>query len=145
MPASTGIKVSALSYIILYVGDTNKAAEFYRDKLGLEIKVNHPGWAELKTGDTTLALHQISECANSEATTTTTTCASTMSKAAENSPYMVFNVDNIKEAYATLKDAGIKFDSEPRQVCEEGDQVGLSADFTDLDGNRLSIFSMVAK
>lgn len=130
MPTSTGLKISQLSYVILYVRNTDAAAKFYNEKLGLKIKVQSPGWVELETGSTTLALHETNE---------------PPTKGTPGSPYMVFNVDNIHNAYEALKKDGIKFDGEPKQVCEEGDTLGLSADFHDPDGNRLSIFSMVPK
>lgn len=128
MPTSTGLKLSTLSYVIIYVKDTEKSVAFYRDKLGMTVKVNHPGWAELETGATTLALHGTDK-----------------PTPAESNACLVFQVDSIHEATAELKNRGIAFKEEPREVCEEGDKVGLSADFTDLDGNVLSIFGYVPK
>lgn len=129
MPTSTGLKLSSLSYVIIYVRDTEKSAAFYRDKLGMTVKVNNPGWVELETGSTTLALHGTEN----------------MPEIKEGHACMVFAVDDVYEAAKTLKANGVTLKEEPRQVCEEGDHVGMSADFVDLDGNMLSVFSMVPK
>jgi catechol 2,3-dioxygenase-like lactoylglutathione lyase family enzyme len=51
---------SSLVYAIKYVADMNKAVAFYRDKLGLKVRFESPGWSEFETGATTLALHHAS-------------------------------------------------------------------------------------
>lgn len=130
MPATAGLKISTLSYVIIYVTDTEKAAKFYTEKLGLKTKVNHPGWVELETGTCTLALH------GSEKPLTIPS---------EGAPVMVFHVDDIHEATKALKASGVTVKTECQQVCEEGDKLGLSSDFTDPDGNHLSIFGFQPK
>lgn len=127
MPTSTSLKLANLSYVIIYVSDTDKALTFYRDTLGMTVKVSHPGWVELETGATTLALHG---------------SQTPPSPQSERQACMVFHVDDVRAAAAELQNRGITLKEEPRQVCEEGDKVGISADFTDLDGNLLSIFSL---
>ncbi len=129
MPTSTGLKLSNMSYVIIYVTDTEKALSFYRDKLGMSVKVNHPGWVELDTGATTLALHGTDK----------------VSEPTDRHACLVFNVDDVDAAARELKERGITLKEEPRQVCEEGDHVGMSADFTDPDGNLLSVFALVPK
>ena len=49
MPTSTKVKLSKLSYVIVYVKDTEKATQFYRDVLGMPVKVDAPGWVEFDT------------------------------------------------------------------------------------------------
>jgi predicted enzyme related to lactoylglutathione lyase len=39
----------------------NKAVKFYHHMLGLQLKVESPGWSEFVTGESTLALHPASE------------------------------------------------------------------------------------
>ena len=92
MPVKTNIKVSTLSYAIVYVKDTAKALNFYRDVLGATVKVDSPGWVEFETGATTLALHADEE----------------HSPHGRNSVLPVFPVDNIREAFNALKEAGVK-------------------------------------
>lgn len=130
MPTSTKAKLSTLSYVIVYVKDTEKATQFYRDVLGMKVKVEAPGWVEFDSGSTTIALHGIENAP---------------AKPKEGNPDLVFAVENVYEAYDELKKAGVKFNNEPHQVCEEGDKVGFSAGFHDHDGNSLSIFSYVDK
>ena len=126
MAVSTDVKLSTLSYVILYVKDTKKTVPFYRDTLGMKVRVDEHGWVELESGPVTLALHAHENLAPTRS---------------DSEPIVVFNVDNIKHAYEALKAKGVKFDGEPKQVCEGAEgKVGLSADFKDPDGNRLSIF-----
>jgi extradiol dioxygenase family protein len=129
MPAKTDVKLTTISYIILYVKDTAKALPFYRETLGMKVKSEEDGWVELDTGSTTLALH-------SEEKPTAQRSGSAV---------VVFNVDDLQGAYEALKAKGVKFTREPQVVCEAGDKVGKSADFTDPEGNPLSIFGMVSR
>lgn len=130
MAVTTEIKLSTLSYVILYVPNAEEALPFYRDMLGMEVKMSDPGWIELESGAATLALHSSSEIPAEK-------------RAAM--PTMVFQVEDIKEAYEKLKLKGIKFSKEPHEVCSTPDHTGLSADFEDPWGNSLSIFGMVPK
>jgi lactoylglutathione lyase len=129
MPAKTDVKLSTISYVILYVKDTAKAVPFYRDVLGMKVRAEEPGWVEIDTGSTVLALH------------------SEEKPPAERSGcgVVVFGVDDVQAAYESLKEKGVKFRGAPQIVCEAGDKVGKGADFTDPDGNPLSIFGMVPR
>ncbi len=130
MSVKEGVRLSTLSYVILYVPNTKEALSFYRDTLGLAVKMDEDGWVELESGATTVALHGEQEPAPNKGKETTT---------------LVFAVEDIEKTYEELKAKGVKFDKEPKQVCETPDQVGLSADFYDPYGNSLSIFSMVPR
>lgn len=130
MPVPTDVKISTLSYVILYVKDTAKTVPFYRDTLGLKVKVNEQGWVEFESGAVTLALHADENLP---------------AKRAGGEPIVVFNVDDIQIAYEALKSKGVKFEKEPHVVCEAEGKSGKSADFVDPDGNRLSIFGYVKK
>ena len=131
MTTSTEVKLSSLSYVIIYVKDAQKALPFYRDTLGIKVKSDDGNWVELETGSTTLALHSNEEL-------------KTISR--EGQPVMVFSVEDLHDAFKALQTKGIKFNTEPHVVCEAGpEQVGMSADFRDADGNLLSIFGMVKK
>jgi len=131
MPTKAPIKLSTLGYVILYVPNTDTALKFYRDTLGISVRMSEEGWTELETGTTTLALH-----AEKEGKT---------EKITGNLPVIVFNVEDINDAYDQLKSKGVKFEKEPQIVCEMDDHVGKSADFQDPFGNRLSIFAMAPK
>lgn len=132
MQTQSKIQLSTLSYVILYVKDTSKSRDFFHKTLGMKIKLDVPGWVELDTGSTVIALHGLDDkemdCKKSGASTE-----------------LVFQVEDVYAAYNELKAAGVKFASEPHQVCEEENKVGISATFSDLDENSLSIFSYEAK
>jgi lactoylglutathione lyase len=130
MTVKANVSLSNLAYVIIYVKDTEKSVPFYRDLLGIKVKMQHPGWVELETGHTILALHGEEKPSVARG---------------QGQPIMVFHVEKIHETFEALKANGVKFDAEPRQVCEEGDSAGLSADFKDPDGNLLSIFGFVPK
>lgn len=132
MAVQTEVKLSTLSYIIVYVQDTKKALSFYRDTLGMTVKSEEDGWAELETGNTTLALHGMKPEEKHAGVT-------------EGQPIIVFSVDNVHEAREQLVKKGVTFKNEPQIVCDTGDHVGMSTDFFDLDGNRFSIYSLVKK
>lgn len=130
MPVSTPVHLKTIGYVILYVKDAMKTAEWYKDTLGIAIKFAEEGWAELETFGTTLALHSHDKLPTTREETQAVT---------------VFQVEDIKATYQALKDKGVKFEKEPHEVCAQDDFVGLSADFTDPDGNKLSIYGKVFK
>jgi catechol-2,3-dioxygenase len=132
MAVKTDIKLTTMSYVIVYVQDTSKSVPFYRDILGMTVKSEEEGWVELETGNTTLALH----------------CMKPGEKHPgkfKGQPIVVFTVDNVHEARAELLKKGVIFKNECEIVCEAGDHVGMSTNFYDVDGNLYSIFSMVKK
>jgi predicted enzyme related to lactoylglutathione lyase len=127
MSVKTDVKLATLSYVIVYVTDTAKAVAYYRDTLGMKVKIEEDGWIEIDAGATTLALHHADKMSE---------------RKVEGNPILVFSVEKIKVAYEALKEKGIKFHHEPQQVCETPDHVGMSASFSDPWGNTLSIFAM---
>ena len=46
-----------IQYAIVFVNDMPKATAFYRDVLGLPLKLESPAWIEFATEGSTLALH----------------------------------------------------------------------------------------
>jgi catechol 2,3-dioxygenase-like lactoylglutathione lyase family enzyme len=133
MAVKSDIKLSTISYVIVYVKDTENSLPFYKEKLGMKVKSQEPGWVELETGETTLALHGM-EKGKAHA-----------SSSKEGQAIIVFNVDDIYHAKEVLESRGVKFNDAPKVVCEAGDHDGMSADFHDPDGNMYSIFAMMPK
>ncbi len=131
MPVKTDVKLNQLAYVIVYVKDTEKSVPFYRDTLGMKVKVAEKGWVELDAGQTTLALHGL------EPGKTVTT--------GSGQPIICFSVEDIYGTYEALKAKGIKFEKEPHTVCEAEGEDGKSVDFKDPDGNQISIFGYVKK
>ena len=50
------MKVRKTLYMLM-VQDMERGVRFYRDVLGLDVKLHTPGWSELVLGDSTVALH----------------------------------------------------------------------------------------
>ena len=127
MPTKSSLKLSTIGYAIVYVKDIAKSVPFYRDVLGVRVKVEGTGWAEFDTGATTLALH-----AEEEGKTHDARSGSTM---------LVFPVESIDDAHEVLKSNGVKIVKAPHQVCETPTGIGYSIDFEDPDGNLLSLYT----
>ena len=47
-----------LSYVIVFVSDMNRSVAFYRDVIGLSLKIDSPEWSEFATEGATLGLHR---------------------------------------------------------------------------------------
>jgi catechol 2,3-dioxygenase-like lactoylglutathione lyase family enzyme len=127
MAVSTNVKLSTMSFVILYVKDTAKSIPFYRDTLGMNVLMNEEGWVELEAGPTKLCLHGEPEMKPEKAGLTS----------------ICFEVPDVIGYYEGLKTKGVKFEKEPHVVCEAEGKTGKAADFRDPDGNRLSIFGYV--
>jgi catechol 2,3-dioxygenase-like lactoylglutathione lyase family enzyme len=102
-----------LTYVMKFVSNMDTAVKFYRDTLGLPLKIQSPGWSEFATGDITLALHPASE---------------------KNPPGKVelgFSVEDLKAFHADLAAKGVQFPMAPRV---EG--FGALAQFLDSEEQR---------
>lgn len=92
------------------------AKEFYKDKLGLDIKFDFAdkGMTAFKVGDNEPAII-VSNMQNAK-------------------PAIWFTVDNVTQAYNELKNKGIEFLTEPFEI-----MTGLSVEFYDPFGNKLGL------
>ncbi len=130
MPVKTNVKLSTLGYVIVYVKDAQASIPFYRDTLGMTLKLDDGGWVEFETGATTYCLHN-----GSEPITATH---------GYGQPLPVFSVEDFHGTVDALKAAGVKLIKGPVQVCEAGpDKIGMSVEFADPDGNLLSVFGFI--
>ena len=105
-----------LSYAIYFVGDMDRAIRFYRDTLGFAVKFQSPGWSELSTGETTIALH---------------------SSSAENPAGRVrlgINVPDLGSFHKELTGRGVRFTQTPTEM--HGTRV---ARFVDSEGTEVSV------
>jgi lactoylglutathione lyase len=50
-----------LTYVILVTADMERMKRFYRDQLGLRVRVDRPRWVEFETAGATLALNPVTE------------------------------------------------------------------------------------
>jgi catechol 2,3-dioxygenase-like lactoylglutathione lyase family enzyme len=105
--------------VIVYVRDMERAIEFYRDTLGLEVDFETPYWTTFRTGACTLALH-----------------AAERRDPGAGEPDPTFLVANVAAERGRLGAAGVEV-SEIRQPVP-----GIRVfDVHDPDGNRLSLES----
>ncbi len=114
-------KLGQITYIMLGVRDPARAVAFYRDTLGLSVKLEIPGFAFLDAGGATLALSQPLGRASQQIVGATE---------------VVFSVDDVRGAYEALRERGVRFTQEPRNVTGSS----WAANFEDPDGHKLSIF-----
>ncbi|HLY59282.1 MAG TPA: VOC family protein [Terriglobia bacterium] len=118
-------KLSKISTVMLGVREMDRAATFYRDKLGLAVQFEIPGFTFLNTGGVTLCLSEPLARALAGP-------SQPLAGVAE----LVFSVDDVQSAYEALAAKGVKFTLEPHNVT--GTQ--WAANFDDPDGHKLSIF-----
>ncbi len=113
--------LGAIAYVMLGVKDVTRSLAFYRDRLGMSVQTQFPGFAFLESGGIALALSE------------------PLAKALPQGPgaeEVVFGVEGVMESYDALRKAGIQFLGEPRNVTDSR----WAADFRDPDGHLLSIF-----
>ena len=115
------IQLSAISAIMLGVRELDTSLKFYRDKLGLKVRMTEPQLALLDAGPITLGLSPGH-----------VRLAPEIKGATE----VVFRVDNVRAAREALMQRGVVFMNEPRQATP----TEWAAHFRDPDGHLLSIF-----
>jgi catechol 2,3-dioxygenase-like lactoylglutathione lyase family enzyme len=115
------MKLEGIGIVMLGVADLPRSLAFYCGCLGLSVKNQAPGFAFLEAGAVTLGLSE------------------PLAKAASQVPgavEVVFPVSHVREAYQSLREAGVPFSNAPRNVTSEF----WVANLTDPDGHQLSIF-----
>lgn len=106
-----------LHMIILMQNDLSKAVKFYQ-QFGFELKFHVPEkWAEFVVSGIKLGL------------------APTPHELPVHRPGVVFQVENLAQAYTTLKDAGVEFMSEPVTAIH-----GIMVSFKDPGNNVLDLY-----
>jgi catechol 2,3-dioxygenase-like lactoylglutathione lyase family enzyme len=116
----TEYKLTQVSVVMLGVREVARALAFYRDKLGLTVQREIPGFAFLNAGAVTLCLSEPAAKVRGQ-----------VAGAGE----IVFSVDDVTAAYQALQGKGVQFTHEPRNVTP----TTRVANFDDPDGNHLSI------
>jgi catechol 2,3-dioxygenase-like lactoylglutathione lyase family enzyme len=121
MSSAPDFRISAISHIMLGVAQLPTSLEFYRDKLGLRVAFESPGFAFLQAGGVTLCLSEP---------------LSKVSEEVVGAVEVVFGVDDVQQAHAALVARGVRFSHAPRQVTPNE----WAANFADPDGHRLAVF-----
>ena len=114
----TRVRLATIGTIMLGVRHLESSLAFYRDTLGLEVRMKMKDVALLATGGVTLGLIARNPLPPAGA--------------AE----IVFQVPNVRAAYAGLQGQGVSFMNEPHPVTP----TDWAAHFKDVDGYLLSIF-----
>lgn len=121
-----------IDYTMVIVSDMARSIEFYRDKLGIQLKFESPEWTEFLTGTTTLALHGGGiprPAAGGSADKDAGTCS------------IGFNVDDVDKTYEELKTKGINFVMPP--TAREGEGIKLAV-CLDPDGLPISFAQLIS-
>ena len=106
-----------LGYAIMFVTDMDKALKFYRDVIGLKVKLESPGWSEFVTSETTLALHPASD------------------KNPAGKVELGFTVSDVEVFYREMSAKGVLFSMPPKKQ----DFGGVLAQFVDSEGAHCSV------
>lgn len=115
-------KLSQIGVIMLGVKEMARSVAFYRDRLGLAVKMSFEGFTFLDGGGVTLVLSEgLARAANGP-----------IAGATE----VVFSVPDVRAAHQALLAKGLEFTIAPRQVSGPI----WAANFRDPDGHGLSVF-----
>ena len=117
------LKLRQIHAVMLGVRDLERSVEFYRDKLGMNVKDQTANFAFLDGGGVMLMLSLPLGRASE-----------TLSGATE----VVFSVEGVGAARQALGERGVEFFIEPRNVAAQF----WAANFRDPDGHNLSIFGL---
>jgi catechol 2,3-dioxygenase-like lactoylglutathione lyase family enzyme len=106
-----------VDYAMVIVSDMARSVAFYRDQLGLQLRMESPDWTEFQTGETTLALHgggvpQERGAGGAPDKQRAGTCS------------LGFTVENLEETYDELKAKGVTFVMPP--TVSEKDRIKLA-------------------
>jgi catechol 2,3-dioxygenase-like lactoylglutathione lyase family enzyme len=115
------VHLSGIHAVMLGVRDLTQSVAFYRDQLGLKVKMQEPQIALLDAGAITLGLSPGHV---------------RMAPHVAGATEVVFRVENVRAAHRALGQLGIVFLSEPRQATPSEWVVH----FKDPDGHLLSLF-----
>ena len=110
-----------VSMIMLGVRDLEKSVSFYRDRLGIDSRQRIPGFAFLDSGALTIVLSE--------------PLAKNVFPLA-GATEVIFSVNDVRASYEALKNQGVEFSQEPRNV--SGPM--WAANFRDPDGHLLTLF-----
>lgn len=114
------INGARLSHLFVHVRSLAEARRFYVDLLGLEVLIEEPGYLRVGNADGWhIGMEEVPDQVGSVGIE------------------LVLRIDDVDEAYARMTDAGVAFETEPRDM-EWG---ARHAWLRDPSGYRLSIYS----
>ena len=126
-PLAASPPLRSIAQIAINVHDTSRAIGFYRDRLGLSLLFEAPPkMAFFDCGGIRLMLSPPDSAAFDHP-----------------SSVLYFRVDDIRQAHATLRAAGVHFIDEPHLVARMPDHELWMTFFRDSEGNTLALMSEV--
>jgi lactoylglutathione lyase len=127
------IDMLQFTHVRLLVTDFPACFRFYRDVMGLEVGWGdeNSGYADFKTGQTTIALFNQQEMAQ-----TVGTAGHEASVTEPDTIALIFAVENVDAAYTALQAKGVTFTAEPQDHPDWGIR---TAHFRDPAGNLIEI------
>ncbi len=125
---ATGIGITRIGQIAVNAKDVDRAAAFYRDKLGLKLLFKAPpGLAFFDCGGVRLMLSPAEK-----------------PEFDHPSSVLYFAVPDIQTAYGKLKDSDVHFEDEPHLIARMPSHDLWMTFFRDSEGNLLALMSEVA-
>ncbi len=110
--------IKSIMDVAVVVSDAKKSAEWYKEKLGLEIRENEGHWITLAPKGSTVVLH-LCETKPSE----------------QGNTGIAFYVGDLDKTYEELNGKGVKFTTKPKKT-----EWGSYAMFKDPDGNEFWLY-----
>lgn len=132
-------RIKKLGYVIVFVRDMQAATRFYRDAVGLVLRMESEHWTEFELEGTILALHLADGLPPRAAPLADPS-------AKRGAPQeLVFQSEDPLATRKELQQRGITV-AAPKLVHEAGPtMVGVSCLFEDPDGNLLSVYGIVPR
>lgn len=128
-PASASpVSLSQIGQIAIVVQDVERAAEFYRDALGMRFLFAYPGLAFFDCDGVRIMLSRPEK-----------------KEFDHPSSILYFKVGDIRSAYESLRSRNVAFEDEPHVVARMPDYDLWMAFFRDLDGNIFALMAEQAK
>jgi catechol 2,3-dioxygenase-like lactoylglutathione lyase family enzyme len=115
-----------LSSIILRVADLEQSVAFWRDLVGLDLNWAGDEFAFFALGDNQLTLNQPLVFEDQASDTE-----------------IVFEVEEVHSTISEMRDRGVPFEVEPREVTTDGERTLYAAHFRDPDGHVVSVTGWV--
>jgi methylmalonyl-CoA/ethylmalonyl-CoA epimerase len=127
--AASGIGISRIGQIALNAHDVDRAAEFYQNKLGLQLLFRAgPALAFFDCGGVRLMLTRPEK-----------------PEFDHPSSILYFAVPDIQAAYASMKEKGVQFEDQPHVIARMPDHDLWMVFFRDTEGNLMGLMSEVAQ
>ncbi|MEZ4662811.1 MAG: VOC family protein [Caldilineaceae bacterium] len=126
MAAPTGLGISKIGQIAINVEDVDRAVAFYRDVLELPFLFRFGGLAFLQCGEVRLLLEQPPN-----------------GQAELHNSILYYQVADIQQSYATLKERGVHFIDEPHMIAKMPDHDLWMVFLHDSEGNMVALMCEV--